>query len=241
MNISSVRYINLDKNWHRRLLVQSVLKNVNYPIIRSPGIVYQPGKQDYDKYAAQGVEDYLADLKRKRGVVGCWIAHIKTLESIRERQGITVVIEDDFICAPHFFDVALQMIRDFKDPFDVIVFDTWGEGPLEQHKIKENIYFPANYSYPYYGGTHCLFINNAGIPKIIQAAMSSKIKDYDGYLFRSEGFSTYIFYTSLCGTRYLGSDISGEYKVNLYLEILRYVQHTAIASWSKLRKRLRSF
>jgi GR25 family glycosyltransferase involved in LPS biosynthesis len=217
-------------------MVQSVLKYANCPVVRSPGIVYQPGIQEYDKYIVNGVEDYLVDSKRKSGVVGCWIAHIKALESICERKGITVIVEDDFRCNPEFFDVALQMINDFKEPFDVVVFDTWGDGPLEQHKVKERVYFPDNCSYPYYGGTHCLFINNAGATKIIKSAMGSPIKDYDGFLFRSEGFNTYIFYTALCGPRRLGSDINNEYGTNLYIEVLGFLRNMASTSWYKVRR-----
>jgi len=239
MNITGARYINMDKNWHRRLMVQSVLKNLDCPVVRSPGIVYDPALEEYKKYTTHGVEDYLIDLKRKSGVVGCWIAHIKALESIREPDGLTIIVEDDFTCAPNFFDVALQMVRDFKEPFDVIVFDTWGKGPLEQHKIKENVYFPANSSYPYYGGTHCLFVNNAGASRIVESAIKSPIKDYDGFLFRSEGFKSYIFYTSLCGPRHLGSDINNEQKINQYIEILGYVKNVVAGRWDSIKRLLR--
>jgi len=118
------------------------------------------------------------------------------------------VLEDDFVCRPKFFENALRMVEAFDREFDVILFDPWGTGPLAKHQIAENIYYPANCTYPYYGGTHCLFINNARIPSILEAKRTSEVMDYDGFLLGSGKIDTYVFYTKECATRPFGSDIT---------------------------------
>jgi hypothetical protein len=131
-----------------------------------------------------------------------------------------VVLEDDFVCRPKFFENALRMVNAFDRDFDVILFDPWGTGPLAKHKIAENIYFPANCTYPYYGGSHCLFINNTRIPRILEAKLTSEVMDYDGFLLGSGKIDTYIFYTKECATQPFGSDITPSFnKVRKSIEL----------------------
>jgi hypothetical protein len=156
-------------------------------------------------------------------VVGCWIAHSRALESITERQGITVVVEDDFICTDDFFDRALKMINSFDLDFDVIVFDPWGEGPQEEHRVSDDIYRPRNCLPFSYVGTQCLFINNHKIPNILESKLNSKIRDYDNFLFANHKINCYVFYTGLSGTRHIGSDIRSKWSVGILGEIWRWL------------------
>jgi len=212
MDITSVRYINLARNWHRNLLISALLKKLPYKVLRCPGTLItdfnDPGIR---KYLSLGFEEYL-DPNRIKGVAGCWIAHSHVLEEVTERSGITVVLEDDFVCQRGFFTLALKMVKEFNRDFDVILFDTWGKGPLDNHKISDNIYRPRNFSHPFYSGSHCLFVNNSRIPKILDLKLNSKVKDYDGYLIANDNIVVYIFYTGLCGSRNIGSDIYNDWR-----------------------------
>jgi GR25 family glycosyltransferase involved in LPS biosynthesis len=219
MDITSIRYINMDKNWHRKLFMELLLGAMSYPVIRKAGVKFRSDNPSYDKYLTLGIAPYV-NSERSEGVVGCWIAHSQVLEEITEQAGITVVLEDDFVCRPKFFENALRMVNAFDRDFDVILFDPWGTGPLAKHKIAENIYFPANCTYPYYGGSHCLFINNTRIPRILEAKLTSEVMDYDGFLLGSGKIDTYIFYTKECATQPFGSDITPSFnKVRKAIEL----------------------
>jgi GR25 family glycosyltransferase involved in LPS biosynthesis len=145
---------------------------------------------------------------RYKGVIGCWIAHSRILEPIKERVGITVILEDDFVCKKDFFENALRMVNSFDKDFDVVIFDPFGEGPLGMHRVAENIYTANKYTYPYYHGIHCMFVRNDRIPKILEAKLNSQILDYDAFLLIDANIDSYIFYTGACGTRLLQSDIT---------------------------------
>jgi len=211
MEITSIRYVNMDKNWHKNLFMKLLLRSKPYKNFRIPGVKFDNGNNKYDKYLKQGIHPYLQSEDHKNrfnGVVGCWIAHSLALENVTEQHGITVVLEDDFVCYFNFFENALKMVKSFHKDFDIILFDTWGTGPFEMHRISENVYSPKSHSYPYYGGTHCLFVNNAKISKIIESKVNSQVMDYDGFLLASSKLDTFIFYTGDCASRNIGSDIT---------------------------------
>lgn len=223
MKIHSIRYINLRKNWHRKLMIQSALRNVPYPVFRSPGIIFDEKSDKCRNYIPLGLEEYLLNDPRSKGVIGCWIAHTVALEAVDDRQGMSVILEDDFICAPSFFDRAVEMLEKFDKDFDIIIFDPWGSGPLDTHKIDTNIFKPQN-GFPYYIGTQCLFINNSKIPKILDVKLNSKIQDYDGFLFNTDKLECYLFYTRLSGTRHIGSDINKINNVGISGELRKWLR-----------------
>lgn len=210
MEITSIRYINLVKNWHRKLFIKLLLRSVPYKTFRCPGVKFDSKNNAYDKYTKHGFKPYLESEHKHRsnGVIGCWIAHSLAIEDITEENGITVVLEDDFVCKSHFFKNALNMVNSFDREFDIIIFDTWGTGPFEIHKISENIYSPKKITFPYYAGSHCLFVNNARIFKILEAKLNVQVADYDGFLIGSDKLDTYVFYTGDCASRAIGSDIT---------------------------------
>ena len=222
MDITSIRYINMDKNWHRRLFIESLLLYMPYKVIRCPGVEFSRKNDRYAKYLTHGINDYIemegklnADMRgRLEGVVGCWIAHTQALEAVMEETGITVILEDDFICHSQFFRSAIKMINTFDRDFDMIVFDPWGSGPLQDQKIGENMYRPRKPSYPHYGGAHCIFVNNANISKLLHTHLNSEVVDYDGFVMMNDKINCYVFYTGQCMARGIGSDITKFYKIN---------------------------
>jgi GR25 family glycosyltransferase involved in LPS biosynthesis len=210
MEIKQIRYINIEKNIGRKYLIEKLLAKFNFPFSRVPGVTYEVGNPDFEKYVVCGLEQYVREkpYSRQKGVIGCWIAHSKALENVTEQDGITVVLEDDFVCRAHFFNKAMQMVNEFKRDFDVIMFDPFGKGPLESHKIVKNIYDPQGATFPLYHGAQCLFVNNKSIPKILDAKLTSQIRDYDGYLFYNDkNIVSYVFYTGASSAIKLGSDI----------------------------------
>jgi len=191
----------------RRGLLTRLLRKLPYDWRMISGIAYKPSDSAFEKYIAGGIHDYVkAQPQRMKGVVGLWIAHSKALEDIQDRDGITVVLEDDFVCQPDFFECALRMLDDFDRSFDVIMFDCQGSGPIEPHRIAPNIYQSDGLSYPAYWGSHCLFVNNASIPKILAAKTNTMVKDLDGFhLQRDTGLDVYLFYTGKCRQLFFGS------------------------------------
>lgn len=204
----------MDKNWHRKLFINLLLKAVPYKIMRAPGVKYSPEDSSFDKYLKNGIAAYLdnAAESRIRGVVGCWIAHTRIMESVKERTGITVVLEDDFICKDNFFQDTLKLVNAFDKDFDIIIVDPWGMGPLGMHKVSDGVYASHGYSYPYYAGAHCLFVNNARIPAILETIFSSPVYDYDGLLLNTSKLNVFMFYTGKCSVRTVGSDIAPGFK-----------------------------
>jgi len=214
MDITSIRYINMARNWDRSLFMRLLLKSVPYKVVRCPGVRFDASNNKYDKYLKYDVSANLKgeDKHRCNGVIGCWIAHSRALESIKEREGVTVILEDDFVCKNNFFDDALKMLNSFDKDFDIIVFDPSGKGPFGMHKVAENIYSPHRYSYPFYYGSHCLFVRNDRIPKILETKLNSQITDYDGWVLCDTRIDSYVFYTGACAVRFTGSDITPGFK-----------------------------
>lgn len=200
----------MHKNWHRRLFMKLLLRSSGHKVFRCPGVRYDAKNNAHNRYMKNGLHsspDYVVK-DRLEGIIGCWIAHSHALEDVCEQSGITVVLEDDFVCQSNFFENALRMVNTFERDFDIILFDTWGTGPLKIHKISDNIYSPRYHSYPYYGGTHCLFVNNARISKILEAKLNFPVLDYDGFLLGTGKLETYVFFTGQCASRMIGSDIN---------------------------------
>lgn len=217
-------------------MIKSIIRKTSYNAILFPGVLYNEKNIVYHKYIKKGTKQYLMNddhINRIKGVIGCWIAHSQVLETVVEHSGITVVLEDDFICQEDFFENALNMINNFNQDFDVILFDTWGIGPLEIHKVMNNIYFPRNCDYPYYGGAHCLFINNSQISKILDIKNNSQVMDYDGFLLSNEEIKAYVFYTGQCTVINVGSDISNNFGSKIEILINTFLCVLPETKWLK--------
>ncbi|MCF2487519.1 glycosyltransferase family 25 protein [Dyadobacter sp. CY347] len=208
--ITSIHYINLLSNAKRRVLIKNLLSQFPYDLTHIQGVIFDNSNPKFKKYLNAGVEAYVQNHVHQKGIIGCWIAHTHALEVIPvDRIGITVVLEDDFVCASNFFLFALEQINRFKRSFDIFICDPWGKGPLSEHAVEKNIYQPRKCNYPYYSGAHCLFINSGSAPKILQLIGTTPIKDYDGFLIDNENLDVYLLYTGLSGVRDLKSDIRG--------------------------------
>ncbi|MDO6435737.1 hypothetical protein Q4E93_34300 [Flavitalea sp. BT771] len=203
----------MSKNWKRNLFIRLLLRAVPYKVVRFPGVSFDKSDHEFDKYLKHDVRPDLKEKNKDRykGVVGCWIAHSRVLEPIKERKGVTVVLEDDFVCRRNFFNDALKMVNTFDRDFDIIVFDPCGKGPFGMHKVSENIYSPKKYCSPFYLGSQCLFVNNEKIPKILDAKLNAVILDYDAFVFCGGMIDSYLFYTGASAVRNVGSDITPGY------------------------------
>lgn len=209
MEITSIKYINMDKDHEKRFLLEKVLNRHTYPIHRISGVAYSQSPDSYQNYMLNGVASYVVNdsLKRQNGVIGCWIAHIKALESVIETDGYTVVVEDDFVCKDNFFEEALTMLNSADIDLDVAIFDPKGDGPHPDHLIQDRIYHSQGESFPLYAGSHCVFYKNCKIKSLLKTIESSEIRDYDGYLLCNPNIKTYLFYTGQSRTIYFYSDI----------------------------------
>lgn len=218
MEITSIKYINMDKDIEKRFLIEKLLSKFQFTTQRISGIQYAKSPENHIKYLSHGVAPYIMDdsLARQHGAIGCWIAHVKALETIDASTGYTVVIEDDFVCKDDFFEKALAMLNEFNRDFDVIVFDPKGDGPASGHYISPGIYDAQGCSHPHYVGSHCLFYNNSRITNLIKTIHSSQIRDYDGYLLVNKLISSYIFYTGRSKSIYFYSDVDGKPQQNSF-------------------------
>jgi hypothetical protein len=203
----------MGKNLLKRKLMRQQLLKYPYPFKWVPGVLYYSSDPAFSKYTKNGVESYVPH-SRLNGVVGCWIAHSHAIEDVTETEGVTIILEDDFVCRPSFFDKALTMLERFDRDFDIIFFDPRGSGGVDIHLVYPNIYRPMN-SFPsyefcgpqYYCGSQCLFINNRSISKILNIKLECAIKDIDGFLLMQKDLNTYVFYTGISKALWLGSDI----------------------------------
>jgi len=180
-----------------------------YPSRLVPGVIYDSDNPEFEPYTRGGLNQYLLDYpQRKNGVVGLWIANSKAIEDVVDRDGVTVVLEDDFVCKSSFFDTAREMLGRFDRHFDIIMFDCMGK-PREAHKIAKNVYRSDGETFPTYHASHVLFVNNRSIPKILEAKQKFPVMDLDGFFLQPwTGLEVYQFYTGKSRQLYFGSHIS---------------------------------
>jgi hypothetical protein len=175
-----------------------------------PGVVYDPAKPEYAPYIRGGINEYYLTTRPDRcpGVVGLWIANSRAIEDVTDRDGITVVLEDDFVCTARFFERARDMVSKFDRPFDIVMFDCLGK-PRERHRIAKDVYRTDGETFPRYHGSHALFVNNRSIPKILEAKAKFNVMDIDGFFLAPwTGLEVFQFYTREASTLYFGSRIS---------------------------------
>lgn len=229
MEIKSIKYISLQRNYTKRFLLRLLLRNEPYPNEFVSGVTYDDHNLTQKKYLSNPVGDYLNEIEvfRKHAIIGCWIAHSHALENVIDKDGLTVVLEDDFICKPSFFGRALDMIKNFDRDFDVIIFDPRGTGPCAHHCIGVDKYATQGSTYPEYAGSQCLFVNNRSITKILDIKLSSRIEDIDGFLMSHRQINTFIFYTGLSKALWLGSD---RMRINSI-----FIRATGAVEWLKYR------
>ncbi|WGL17554.1 hypothetical protein PVT68_04495 [Microbulbifer bruguierae] len=190
-----------------------------YTLQRINGVEYDQEYGDHIVHDTVDLEDYLQreNVQRQNGVIGCWLAHTRAIENTRADDGLTVVLEDDFMFRKDFFRKSIDMIINFKRDFDVLIFDPSGLGPKREHFLEPGIFNAKGSSYPYFYGSHCLFYNRRSIPKILKIKQKSKISDYDGFLLSNTSIKTYIFYTGESMGISLGSNISGSSSLTSFL------------------------
>jgi GR25 family glycosyltransferase involved in LPS biosynthesis len=218
IDITGIKYINLNRNWHRHLFLKLHLMPFRYPKQKIKGVIIRPDDHEMQEHLQHGVHySVQLDTTKGQGLAGCWIAHSHALQAIENNIGITAILEDDFICTKDFFSSALRLIKELNTEFDVIIFDPVGTGPLEIHKVADGVYQPRAHLYPYYYGTHCLFINNASKSKILAAKQLSQLSEYEHFLLENNAIKTLICYTGKSGSRNIGSDILIDYKPELDL------------------------
>jgi len=238
-HIKTVRYISLKSDFIKRCLLRTQLRSLPCEKKWIPGVKYDANNSIYDKYTKNGFESYLSEgwhPRRRGGVAGCWIAHSHALESITDCDGISIILEDDFVCKPGFFNKAIKMLSEFEQEFDIIIFDPSGTGPLQEHCISKDIYANNGGVWPVYWGTHCLFINNKSISKIIDTKLNSQISDYDGYLLTNSKLKIYLFYSHMCTANDFGSNINRSSPI---FSILKYL--FGIYNWLKCKKSKSSY
>ena len=202
----------------RRALLLRILRTLPYESRMIPGVAYDAANPEFNGYTAKGIADYLkTSQSRDRGVEGTWIAHSRALEEVEDREGFTVVLEDDFVCRRDFFAEALRRVNAFDRDFDVILFDPHGNGPLAAHQVAPTIYQSQGESFPHYWGSHCVLVNNRNIPKILAIKRQFEIKDMDGFFLRNDtGLNNYLFYTGKCRQVSFGTH-TGRYKPHFLL------------------------
>lgn len=206
-----------------------MLSRCSYASRRVEGVLFDAENNSHEECVKNGFDEYLlsASEDRRNGVAGCWIAHAGALKSIEDREGFSVILEDDFAFKADFFDIALDLISRLDGDFDVVCFDCIESDSCFSDEVFPGLFRTHGKSFPFYRGSHCLFVNNRRVPKILDAIGRSKVKDYDGFLFSTNKLDVWVASTGRSQVIYLGTDIDrmggfmvkvrGVYRRMLYL------------------------
>mmetsp|Transcript_25802 Transcript_25802/g.44049 ORF Transcript_25802/g.44049 Transcript_25802/m.44049 type:complete len:361 (-) Transcript_25802:87-1169(-) len=153
-NIDRVYYINVEKNYERRFLMESWLNQTNLPFERAPGLAGQTDSCVDEKNGPHCI-----------GISGLIRSNFNIMDNLNT-EGITLVVEDDFV------------VRDMKklilsthlvpDDWDVLRWDCYGTQPPEFEWLSEFSFEvgPLNQTFcapcAYCGGTHAVMWRGDG-------------------------------------------------------------------------------
>jgi GR25 family glycosyltransferase involved in LPS biosynthesis len=190
MKFTNVAYINMDHRVDKNDAITKELKTCpEIPITRFSGH-YATNFCDYQ------VENYITHgSHRHRGVIGCWIAHQKLLESYKDNinDDWLLVFEDDAKIFSAFW-IFSSIIQPPEDT-EILFFDTYkSKNPIDPKHIIDNNYKIYNIygSWPNFVGTHCYAIKYSAINKVYNILNSVKVyKDIDGYIFNNPNIIKY--------------------------------------------------
>ena len=195
MKIQNCAYINLDHRTDKNHHINNQLINCPYNIHRIPGVVCE----NFMDYA---VHNYIVvGSQGHKGVIGCWLAHQKTLEhllNVASDSEYSLILEDDVIIRPNFW-LYLDILN-FPPDADLIFFDSGKDHSLDKNRCLDhnlNLYITYT-SHPVFVGTHCYCIKNSSISKILNILYNTKIyKDIDGFYFNHSNIISYNYQNGL--------------------------------------------
>jgi GR25 family glycosyltransferase involved in LPS biosynthesis len=193
-------YINLDFRTDRNKNVLNELKKIkNKIVVKISGVLLcDDNSKKYESYYSgrlskeHGFIDNNNNILKK-GIVGCYISHIKCIEFIIKYKNIIkedyiVILEDDIkINSNNLKKDIDNNIKLIPDNWDLIRMDTW-DYSKKKDKISNNIYQVSLPSYIdnkyFYHGAHMIVYNKHRINKIYNEIrrLEHGICDFDGLL-----------------------------------------------------------
>jgi|TARA_B110000858_G_scaffold144192_1_gene163731 GR25 family glycosyltransferase involved in LPS biosynthesis len=198
-----ILYINLEIRNDRNIHVLNELKKVKNKIVNKITGVYLTdiNQDDYKKYYENRLSKecgFIDDDNNlfKKGIIGCYISHIKCIEYIINnysniKNDYVVVIEDDIIINTNKLQEEIENnLNLIPDDWDLVRIDTW-DNTRKNDMINDNIYKVSLPSFEnnkyFYHGAHMIIYNKHKINKILKEVRRPKhgICDFDGLLCKS--------------------------------------------------------
>jgi GR25 family glycosyltransferase involved in LPS biosynthesis len=198
-SITCSAYINLDSRPDRRRNAERQMGKLQLVPRRICG-EYLESEEDFARrfpqLASRPRSRFLQNVKNgPLGSLGCYISHLRAIESCPCDAGLSLICEDDV----HMLSKNLKnWINYFAGmEFDVLIVDPQGDYD-EADVIARNVYSISHGS-PVYWGTHAYIINNASRSVILSELKKLPLDSFDHCLMDLRGqLKIYAVRTSMC-------------------------------------------
>ncbi len=209
--------INLDRRTDRWARQERQFRRFGVAGVRFSAVRYDPAGPPPPEMQ-RGLHRYLTahdrGLQRQPGVVGCYLSHVRAIETMPDDDGATLLCEDDLkILDARFFRRVGQAVDQLPEA-DMIFFDSVRGKIPAHHRRSRNMYFPSeedkNLRTAHYGGAHAVAIRHRRRDFILAELSRHPITDFDGLLLTNQtAIRCYTVRTSFClQSGGSGSDIS---------------------------------
>jgi hypothetical protein len=200
--IDRIYYINLDKNTHRRAMMEKWLSSSStnkqsIPYERIPAVI---GSSNVCGNTTT------TNPAKCRGVSGLAQSTLKIIDT-KNTTGLTLVLDDDFVIKDmDFLEESIQLVP---PDWDVIRWDCWGLRPSTFTVVNEFVFQTGNgecddnknhepsqqachiNSEQYFGGTFVMLWRDSGIPKLRKVFGEIPYHDIDARLSNTRKLNSY--------------------------------------------------
>lgn len=196
--INHIHYLNLDSRKYKNRFMENQLRVIGIPYTRISGVVCH----NYRDYTI--TDRIQRGSKVHKGTIGCFLGHMKCLESIVECPTETdneyfCILEDDVVVTQSIF----KKISRLDIPTDCEILSVGSAlqasmpAPDESLKVSSNMYkIPRGgfyTTYPYFIGAFFYVVTKKIANKILEIGLNTKVfDDYDSFLFENFAVYTYI-------------------------------------------------
>ena len=167
--LAQVLYINLDRERHRRRLVEAELDRIGLAATRLPAVDQLAVPADLASYFAHVVQRRAPLITR--GAIGCYASHLRAYKQIiAERAAATLVLEDDAILDDDLAEIVRETLAVLPAGWDMVHL---GQSP--RHAVKPLAALPNGRTLVRYSripfGTAGYLISWAGAKKMLDPAI----------------------------------------------------------------------
>jgi glycosyl transferase family 25 len=196
--------INLDRNQERYANFVENCKNVmnnvqveRFSAVDGNDISYKELEDIVAPHILQGINDIdrthkrISDEQMTRGMVGCYLSHIRIYEQNFDKSNIVFIFEDDGKFDANVFDIAMNF-KDIPDDWDIILLGTVRIFSYIQHSESWKRVYD-------FWGTQGYIINDKGMKKMLQyyKPMQNQIDFKMGELSKNNLLNVYAYKDNL--------------------------------------------